>query len=121
MAGHRLNGTATTWCSFDNNRRVAATELGCLRPDQQMPITFLSGSVSDALNPNNRNTFGLTVRVTPLSGGALRGDSVGTVFIQNAEGLVEIGELQGGMNALTVRTANTAISASGHQSICFSL
>src|SRR5262249_57309731 len=59
---------------------------------------FLFAQFRSPLSPNNPNSYGLTVPTSPLEGGTAPADSGGPVFIQTAAGLVQIGELQGGVN-----------------------
>src|SRR5262249_11354968 len=51
-------------------------------------------------NNNPNNVFNLTVPTSPLEGGTVAGDSGGPVFIQTSAGLVQIGELFGGVPVL---------------------
>lgn len=44
------------------------------------------------------NKFNPTVPTSPYEGGTAPGDSGGPLFIQTANGLVQIGELRGGSN-----------------------
>jgi outer membrane autotransporter protein len=102
-AGYGVNGTGTNCCNpVDNKRRNMTIELGVslpiVTPFGTQP--FLFAQFRDPLNPNNPNSFLLTVGTSPLEGGTTSGDSGGPVFIQTAAGLVQIGELQGGANPL---------------------
>jgi secreted trypsin-like serine protease len=114
MAGYGLNGTGTVCCnSIDNKRRVATTDLGAYQrlvfpfvpgvaPPQPSPAAgpqpFYQAQFRNPLNANNPNSFGLTVPVTQLSGSTASGDSGGPLWIQTAQGLVQIGLVQGGAN-----------------------
>lgn len=103
MAGYGANGTGTNCCNaIDNKRRIATTELGAYAPNFFPFIgpaqPFYQAQFRNPQSPNNPNEFGLTVAVTPLSGGVNGGDSGGPLFIQTAQGLVEIGLVQGGGN-----------------------
>ena len=68
---------------------------------------FLQAQFRDPLSPNNPNFFGLTVGTSPLEGGTAGGDSGGPVFVQTAAGLVQIGELHGGLNPVNLAQPST--------------
>jgi outer membrane autotransporter protein len=100
-AGYGANGTGTNCCNpTDNKRRNMTVEFGAYEPVALFGGTqpFLQAQFRDPLSPNNPNTFGLTVPTSPLEGGTAVGDSGGPVFIQTAEGLVQIGVLSAGFN-----------------------
>ena len=101
MAGYGGNGTGTSCCNpIDNKRRFATTDLGAYQPSifGGGPQPFYEAQFRDPSSPNNPNFFGLTVPVTQLSGSTAGGDSGGPLFIQTAQGLVQIGLVQGGAN-----------------------
>ena len=99
MAGYGMNGTGTSCCNpIDNKRRIATTNLGSYAPLAVSPQPFYLAQFRNPLSPNNPNSFGLTVPVTQLSGSTAFGDSGGPLFIQTAQGLVQIGLVQGGVN-----------------------
>src|SRR5262245_21885119 len=106
-AGYGNFGTGTNCClDSDNKRRNMIVELGAYGTSiLGVNITpgmgtqpFLLAQFRDPLNPNLNNLFGLTVPTSPLEGSGLPGDSGGPVFIQTANGLIQIGELSGGGN-----------------------
>ena len=93
--GHQLLPNDT-----DNKRRIATTEPRCLPavdPRRRRSTAILEAQFRNPLSPNNPNSFGLTVPVTQLSGTTCHGDSGGPVWIQTAQGLVQIGVVQGGL------------------------
>jgi outer membrane autotransporter protein len=105
MAGYGNFGNGTTGCptnpgNADGSRRIATTELGAFAPPQGTGITqpFFSAQFRNPSPPPNFNFFGLTVPVTQNSGTTCHGDSGGPVFIQTAQGLVQIGELLGSID-----------------------
>ena len=101
MAGYGGNGTGTSCCNpIDNKRQFATTDLGAYQPSifGGGPQPFYEAQFRDPSSPNNPNFFGLTVPVTQLSGSTAGGDSGGPLFIQTAQGLVQIGLVQGGAN-----------------------
>src|SRR5262249_4076335 len=113
-AGYGLNGTGTSMqLNFDDKRRNMTIEFGAYANSIfGVPLStqlFLQPKSRDPLNPtsttpnnNVTNVFNLTVPPSPLEGGTAAGDSGGPVFIQTAAGLVQIGELQGGINPVNV-------------------
>src|SRR5262252_4647828 len=113
-AGYGFNGTGTFCCNdIDNKRRNMTIEFGAYANSIfGVPLStqrFLLAQFRDPLNPNStipnnnpNNVFNLTVPTSPLEGGTAGGDSGGPVFIQTAAGLVQIGELQGGINPVNV-------------------
>ena len=101
MAGYGFSGTGTSCCDgADSKRRIATTDLGAYQPSiiNGGPQPFYEAQFRDPSSPNNPNTFGLTVPVTQLSGTTVMGDSGGPLWIQTAQGLVQIGVVQGGGN-----------------------
>ena len=105
MAGYGGFGTGTNCCDGgigENNRRIATTELGAYQPTKRPGVgdtrPFSRAQFRDPSSPNNPNFFGLTVPVTQLSGTTVQGDSGGPLLIQTAQGLVQIGVVQGGLN-----------------------
>src|SRR5262245_26027031 len=111
-AGYGLNGTGTMCCNaIDNKRRNMTIEFGTYALIS--PQLFAGGSTQPFLqaqfrNPANPfgqnplvpqlNFFNLTIPTSTLEGATAGGDSGGPVFIQTAAGLVQIGELSGGLN-----------------------
>jgi uncharacterized protein with beta-barrel porin domain len=90
--GNGTQGCVTT--GPDGNRRMATTQLGAYATDNTTQ-EFYQAQFRNPLSPTSPNSFNLTVPVPPLSGGTCPGDSGGPVFIQTAQGLVQIGELFG--------------------------
>src|SRR5262245_32235024 len=111
-AGYGPNGTGTMCCNaIDNKRRNMTIEFGTYALIS--PQLFAGGSTQPFLqaqfrNPANPfgqnplvpqlNFFNLTIPTSTLEGATAGGDSGGPVFIQTAAGLVQIGELSGGVN-----------------------
>ena len=94
-------GTGTIFPNdTDNKRQIATTNLGAYQPSIQGggPQPFYEAQFRNPLSPNNPNSFGLTVPVTQLSGTTNVFDSGGPLWIQTAQGLVQIGLVQGGSN-----------------------
>ena len=100
MAGYGANGTGTSCCNpVDNKRQIATTGLGAYEPlAGQGSQPFYQAQFRNPSSPNNPNAFNLTVPVTPLSGTTAGGDSGGPLWIQTAQGLVQIGLVRGGAN-----------------------
>jgi subtilase-type serine protease len=99
IVGYGDFGNGTSGCSnqSDGNRRVATTLLGAYATPAGFGLTqkFYRAQFRNPVNPNQFNDFNLTAPVPALQGGTCGGDSGGPLFIQTAQGLVEIGELQG--------------------------
>jgi outer membrane autotransporter protein len=121
-AGYGFNGTGTFCCNpIDNKRRNMTIELGAYANSVLgVPLStqpFLLAQFRDPLDPNSTqptnpaNVFNLVVPTSPLEGGTAGGDSGGPVFIQTAAGLVQIGELFGGVNFFGFPSEYGALSA----------
>ena len=124
-AGYGANGTGTMCCNaIDNKRRNMTIEFGTYALIS--PQLFVGGSTQPFLqaqfrNPANPfgqnppdpqlNFFNLTIPTSTLEGGTAGGDSGGPVFIQTAAGLVQIGELSGGVNPVNQPSEYGDISA----------
>src|SRR5215472_12713798 len=124
-AGYGLNGTGTMCCNaIDNKRRNMTIEFGTYALIS--PQLFAGGSTQPFLqaqfrNPANPfgqnplvpqlNFFNLTIPTSTLEGATAGGDSGGPVFIQTAAGLVQIGELSGGVNPVNKPSEYGDVSA----------
>src|SRR5262245_24601221 len=124
-AGYGLNGTGTMCCNaIDNKRRNMTIEFGTYALIS--PQLFAGGSIQPFLqaqfrNPANPfgqnplvpqlNFFNLTIPTSTLEGATAGGDSGGPVFIQTASGLVQIGELSGGLNPVNKPSEYGDVSA----------
>jgi hypothetical protein len=97
LAGYGNFGKGTNCCTdSDNKRRVATTEFGGYFADNAgTNQPFLYAQFRNPLSPNDPNTFNLIVPTSSLEGATASGDSGGPVFIQTANGLLQIGELRG--------------------------
>jgi secreted trypsin-like serine protease len=108
-AGYGNNGTGSMCCNpIDDKRRNMTVELGAYATSvlgQNVSTQpFLLAQFRNPLNPNSTipnnnpdNVFNLTVPTSPLEGSVIFGDSGGPVFMQTALGLVQIGEVHGGL------------------------
>lgn len=95
MVGYGVYGNGT-WCCDDNNRRrIATTELGAYQ-DSGGQLFYLA-QFRDPKSPKDPNYFELTAGVSKYEGGVNGGDSGGPIFVNTANGLVEIGVLRGGI------------------------
>ena len=104
-AGYGNNGTGSMCCNpIDDKRRNMTVELGAyatsILGQNVSTQPFLLAQFRNPLTPNNPNVFGLTVPTSPLEGSVIFGDSGGPVFIQTSDGLIQIGEVHGGLPPL---------------------
>src|SRR5262245_54793028 len=124
-AGYGLNGTGTMCCNaIDNKRRNMTIEFGTyalispqlLATGSTQP--FLQAQFRNPANPFGQNPlvpqlnfFNLTIPTSTLEGATASHDSGGPVFIQTAAGLVQIGELSGGVNPVNKPSEYGDVSA----------
>jgi outer membrane autotransporter protein len=102
-AGYGLNGTGSNCCSqnVDNKRRFMTVELGIYQFLAGTTQQFLQAQFRNPLDPNSTqpnnpaNVFNLTVPTSPREGGLASGDSGGPVFIETANGLIQVGLARG--------------------------
>jgi outer membrane autotransporter protein len=101
MVGYGGYGTGTNPPSssgpIDGKRRVGYSELGAYTEDNGQ--LFFGAQFRNPLSPGNPDVFGLNamgIPTNPLEAGVAQGDSGGPLFIQTVNGLLQIGEVQGG-------------------------
>ena len=101
MVGYGGYGTGTapptSTGPIDGKRRVGFSELGAYAMENGQ--FFYQAQFRNPLSPGNPDVFGLNamgIATQPLEAGVAQGDSGGPLFVQTANGLIEVGEVQGG-------------------------